>query len=213
MPNANSDDLEKRTQTDRRSFRLRLSRRSMLVGMVVLVLVVLMGLVVHASYRNAEKYYLVCAAGAVEIWQGTFSPGGKKRILIMPGVQKPTAIKPAYTREAVYPLAFNFYLSKADALMAVTGMPDFVGIKSYLNRALSFTTTEDGRQTAHARINQIDRMILFYKADVAATRGTRDGLEAALDYLDRAAGLNPDDIETDLIQKKKTSILKLLETL
>ena len=213
MSNANSDDLEKQTQINGRAFPFRISRRSMLVGMAVLVLVVLMGLVVHASYRNADKYYLISAAGAVEIWQGTFSPGGKKRILIMPGVQKPTEIKPVYKRDAVYPLAFNFYLSKADALMAVTGMPDFVGIKSYLNRALSFATSEEGRQTAYARINQIDRMILFYKADVAATRGTRDGLEAALDYLDQAAGLNPDEIETDLIQKKKTSILKLLETL
>jgi hypothetical protein len=110
----------------------------------------------------------------------------------MPGVQKPAEIKAVYTKEAVFPLAFNFYVSKADALMAVSGMPDFVGIKSYLNRALSFATTEEHRQTAYARINQIDRMILFYKADVAATKGTRSGLETALDYLDQAAALNPD---------------------
>ena len=172
-----------------------------------------MGLVVHASYRNADKYYLKFEAGALEIWQGTFSPGGKKRILIMPGVQKPAEIQDVYSKEAVYPLAFNFYVSKADALMAVSGMPDFVGIKSYLNKALSFATTEEHRQTAHARINQIDRMILFYKADVAATKGTRSELEAALDYLDQAAALNPDEIETELIRKKKASIQKLLETL
>ena len=70
-------------------------------------------------------------------------------------------------------LAFKYYVSKADALMEVPGMPDFVGIKSYLNRALFFATTKSLRQTAEARINQIDRMILFYKADVAATKGTR----------------------------------------
>jgi hypothetical protein len=149
----------------------------------------------------------------VEIWQGTFSPGGKKRILIMPGVQKPAQIKPVYTQEAVFPLAFNFYISKADALMAVAGMPDFVGIKSYLNRALAFATTEAHRDTAHTRINQIDRMILFYKADVATTKGTRSGLETALDYLDQAAKLNPDEIETELIKKKKETIHKLLDTL
>ena len=56
-------------------------------------------------------------------------------------------------------------------------------------------------------------MILFYKADVAATKGTRRELEAALDYLDQAAALNPDEIETELIRKKKASIQKLLETL
>ena len=189
------------------------SRRSVVFGMTILLIVTLMGLVVHASYRNADKYYLNFAAGALEIWQGTFSPGGKKRILIMPGVQKPTDIQAVYTKKMVFPLAFNFYISKADALMAVKGMPDFVGIKSYLNRALSFAITDEHRQTAHARIDQIDRMILLYKADVAATKGTRSGLEAALDYLDQAAALNPDEIETELIKKKKASIHKLLETL
>ena len=172
-----------------------------------------MGLVIRASYHNTEKYYLKSAAGAVEIWQGSFSPGGKKRILIMPGVQIPQQIKEVYAQEEVYPMAFNFYVSKAAALMEVPGMPDFVGIKSYLNRALSFATTEDFRQTAHVRINQIDRMILFYKADVAATKGTRSGLEAALGYLDQVAALDPDDIETELIKKKKASIRELLNTL
>jgi hypothetical protein len=131
----------------------------------------------------------------------------------MPGVQKPAQIKAVYTKEAVFPLAFHFYVSKTDALMAVTGMPDFVGIKSYLNRALSFATTAEERQTAHARIDQIDRMILFYKADVATTKGTRKELETALEYLDQAAALNPDEIETELIKKKKASIQKILETL
>ncbi|MGD8343313.1 MAG: hypothetical protein PVI38_01595 [Desulfobacterales bacterium] len=213
MQATQNDDLEKKTQDHRRSDAFRFSWRSVLLIIVGLTPVILMGLVVHASYRNADKYYLKFGAGALEIWQGTFSPGGKKRILIMPGVQKPAEIKTVYTKEAVFPLAFNFYISKADALMAVTGMPDFVGIKSYLNRALSFATTEQERQTAHARINQIDRMILFYKADVAATKGTREGLETALEYLDQAAALSPDEIETEVIQKKKESIHKLLETL
>ena len=213
MQDRQSNDPGCKVRARRRSFALRFSRRSVLLIIAGLTPVILMGLVVYASYRNADKYYLKFGAGAVEIWQGTFSPGGKKRILIMPGVQKPAEIKTVYTKEAVFPLAFNFYISKADALMAVTGMPDFVGIKSYLNRALSFATSEDQRQTAHTRINQIDRMILFYKADVATTKGTRKELETALEYLDQAAALNPDEIETELIKKKKASIQKILETL
>jgi hypothetical protein len=177
------------------------------------IFIVLIGLVIRASYDNTKKYYLKSAAGAVEIWQGTFSPGGTERILIMPGVQMPQKLKGVYGKEDVYPLAFKFYVSKADAIMEVPGMPDFIGIKSYLNRALSFATTDDLRQTAHGRINQIDRLILFYKADVAATKGTRAGFETALDYLDQAAKLNPDEIETELIQKKKASIRELLDTL
>jgi colicin import membrane protein len=131
----------------------------------------------------------------------------------MPGVQIPAETKNVYSKEEVFPLAFNFYTKKADALMEVPGMPDFIGIKSYLNRALSFATTEELRRIAHARVNQIDRMILFYKADVAATKGTRAGLEAALNYLDQVAELNPDDIETEIIKKKKASIRELLSTL
>jgi hypothetical protein len=131
----------------------------------------------------------------------------------MPGIQLPAEIKNVYAKEEVYPLAFNFYIQKADTLMEVPGMPDFMGIKSYLNRALSFATTAELRQTVHARINQIDRMILFYKADVAATKGTRAGLEAALNYLDQVAQLNPDDIEAETIRKKKAAIRELLNTL
>ena len=189
------------------------AKKRLLLIITGIILIILMGLVVRASYHNTEKYYLRSVAGAVEIWQGSFSPGGKKRILIMPGVPIPRHIKEVYGREEVYPMAFDFYVSKAAALMEVPGMPDFVGIKSYLNRALSFATTEELRQTAHVRINQIDRMILFYKADVAATKGTRSGLEAALNYLDQVTALNPDEIETELIEKKKASIHKLLNTL
>ena len=213
MQNANANNPEDKKPAEMRAFPFRFSRRATIFAITALVIIILMGLIIDASYRNTDKYYLKFTAGALEIWQGTFSPGGKKRILIMPGVQKPAQIKPVYTQKAVFPLAFNFYISKADALMAVAGMPDFVGIKSYLNRALSFATTEAHRQTAHARINQIDRMILFYKADVAATRGTRSGLETALEYLDQAAALNPDEIENELIKKKKASIQKILETL
>jgi hypothetical protein len=213
MQTRQSNDPKKKTRDHGRSVAVMFSRGSVLLIIAGLIPVILMGLVVHASYRNADKYYLQFEAGAVEIWQGTFSPGAKKRILILPGVQKPAEIKAVYTKEAVFPLAFNFYVNKADALMAVTGMPDFIGIKSYLNRALSFATSEEQRQTTHTRINQIDRMILFYKADVAATKGTRSELETALNYLDQAAALNPDEIESELIEKKKASIQKLLETL
>jgi hypothetical protein len=188
------------------------AKKRLLFSLAGFIFIILMGLVVRTSVYNRDKYYLKFTAGAVEIWQGTFSPGGKKRILIMPGVQIPAKTKNAYAMEEVYPMAFNFFVSKADALMEVPGMPDFVGIKSYLNRALSFATTEDLRQTAHVRINHIDRLILLYKADVAATKGTRSGLEAALGYLDQAVKLNPDEIETELIKKKKASIRELLET-
>jgi hypothetical protein len=189
------------------------AKKHWFLAITALIFIILMSLVIRASYQNTKKYYLKSAAGAVEIWQGTFSPGGKKRILIMPGVQIPTTAKDVYARQDVYLLASNFYISKADVLMEVPGMPDFVGIKSYLNKALSFATTAELQQTVHARINHIDRLILLYKADVAVIKGTRAGLETALKYLDQAAELNPDEIESELIQKKKKSIRELLNML
>jgi hypothetical protein len=124
MENTNSDDFNM------------VSKKLLLFGMAGSIFIILMGFVIRTSFDNTGNYYLRSAAGAVEIWQGTFSPGGKKRILIMPGVQIAQKIKEVYAKEEVYPLAFNFYVSKADALMEVPGMPDFVGIKAYLNRAL-----------------------------------------------------------------------------
>jgi hypothetical protein len=90
-------------------------------------------------------------------------------------------------------------------------MPDFVGIKTYLNRALTYATTLEHRQNAVARLNRIERMTLSYKADVAASRGSTVGLETALGFLDEAAKLDPDKIEAELIEKKKEAILELLK--
>jgi colicin import membrane protein len=188
------------------------AKRRLLIGLAGFIFIILMGLVIRASYHNTSRYYLRSAAGAVEIWQGTFSPAGKKRILIMPGAPMPVQKKDRYEKKDIYPLAFRFFVSKADALMEVPGPPDFVGIKSYLNRAMAFATTDELRNSARVRIHQIDRMILFYKADVAAIKGTRTGLETALDYLDQAAQLNPDEIETELIKKKKATIQELLKS-
>ena len=51
--------------------------------------------------------------------------------------------------------------------------------------------------------DRIDRAILYYKADVAVSKGTLNGLEVAIDFLDQATSLEPDDIEAELIEKKK----------
>jgi hypothetical protein len=42
-----------------------------------LILVIFMALFVRASYVNTSKFYLRVSEGAVEVRQGTFSPGGK----------------------------------------------------------------------------------------------------------------------------------------
>ena len=168
--------------------------------------IILVSLILVTSYQNMKRYFIVARHGAVEIWKGTFSPLGRERLVIMAGVQPPVTIKEEYTQEEVFPMAFNYYLEKADTLMDVPGLPDFAGIKSSLNRALSYATTDEMRTLATAHTQNIDRMILLFKADVAASRGSVSGLAAARDYLNQAATLNPDEIEANLIEQKLNAI-------
>jgi len=183
------------------------------VILLSIVFIILIGLIIYTSNLNTQKYYLQSYAGAIEVWQGTFSPAGKKRVVIMPGGVPPDKLKPLYSQQEVYPLIFNYYLEKSDALIHAPGIFDFTDIKIYLNRALTFATTDEHRRAAQIRLNRIDRVILYYKADVAAGTGSIASLEAAVDFLDQAAALEPDDIESELIEKKKQAIQEELSSL
>ena len=97
--------------------------------------------------------------------------------------------------------------------MDVPGSPDFAGIKKALNRAMSFAITTDMRKTVNAKIDSIDRMILLYKADAAAGRGTVAGLQNAMAYLKKAASLRPGEIEANLINQKLDSVQKQMNLL
>ena len=173
----------------------------------------LAAVLVATSYVNMDRYFIVARHGAVEIWKGTFSPMGRERLIIMPGGLPPDPIKKVYTRDEVAPLAFKYYLEKSDALMDMPGLPDFPGIRADLDRALSYAITEEQRSEARMRIHKIDRMILLYKADVAVGRGTLEGLDSAARYLQQAAALEPDEIESKLIAEKMATIEKQIREL
>lgn len=179
-------------------------------GAAFLILIVL---IVSASMQNAGKYYVISKDGAVEIWRGQFSPMGRERLLVMPGIQPPDSPKDVYTKQDVHPLIFEFYLDKADALMDAAGSPNFEDVKSNLNQALQYATTAEMRSRARTRIQTIDRLTLLYKADVAAARGTAEGYRSALAFLQQAQDLNPDEIEANLIRQKIQSIEKQMTAL
>ena len=173
------------------------------VSLVSILLLVLIGLIIYTSHLNTKKYYLQPYAGALEVWQGTFSPAGKKRVVIMPGVEPPAELKPVYNQKEVYPIIFDHYLEQADALIHSPDVFDFTDIKFYLGQALAFATHDVHRAAVKTRLNRMDRVILYYKADVAASKGSIASFEAAVDFLDQAAALGPDDIESELISKKR----------
>ena len=173
---------------------------------IVAFFVILAALVTYSSFSNMKNYYIKPTDGAVEIWQGRFAPMSQKLLVTLPGAQAPQSIKEVYSKEEIFPLIFNYYINRADALLDIPGMPDFDGIKFYLNKAISFGTTDDLRKKAYGRLNSIDMMILQYKADVAASKETIDGFKTALEYLNKAALLDLNDSQNKLIKQKIESI-------
>jgi hypothetical protein len=184
-------------------------------GMTILAagIIFLMVLVVAASISNRANYYLKAANGAVEIWQGRFAPMGKVKILILPGAQAPTHVKDIYNKNEINAIAFNYYIDRADMLLEAPDMPDFSGIKRYLKMALSHGVTDEMRRTAFKRLNTIDMMIYLYKADVAASKGTLADFKKALEYMEKAAGLELDAAQSDLVNKKIQFIKELMANL
>ncbi len=177
------------------------------------VFVLLIALIIATSAMNSNKYYIKPADGTVEIWQGNFSPMGEELLIMLPGVQPPETIKDVYSKADISPLISNYYVEKADTLLQVPGMPDFEGIRAYLNTAMSYATSAEANQIAQARLNHIDLMILMYKADVAAGKGTVADLEDAKGYLVEAAELDIDDLQLDLVEQKVAAIDDILAEL
>ena len=173
---------------------------------LIAAFVVLVALIIHTSFQNMNNYYLSATHGALEMWQGKFSPMGKELLLSLPGAQPPVAIKNVYSKADVFPIIFDYYVEKADMLLEVSGMPDFKGVKKYLNRALSYATPDTPMEAAYSRLNNIELMILLYKADVAASKATISDLKNAKVYLTQTSKLELDEPQAEMIKQKIDAI-------
>ncbi len=171
-----------------------------------IVITILISITVLTSHSNKDNYFIKYKDGAVEVWKGRFSPLGKELFITMPGAQPPDPIKETYTREEIFPFIAKYYINKADAVPDVPGLPDFEVIRTYLNKSLTYAITSDQQEEARNRLNKIDRMVLHYKADIAVSKETIPELKTALEYLNRANTLGPDEMESGLIQQKIDSI-------
>ena len=169
------------------------------IKLVAAGLAFLILLVIGASASNSSKYYLTDNQGTLEIWQGKFAPLGQKKLMALPGIPVPETIKAVYRSAEVYPLAFQFYINEADSLLNVSGIPDFEAIKETLKTALEYGSTRELKQAAYVRLDNIDRLILTYKADVAARRGTIDDLKSAIGFLQELSNLTPDEAQKESI--------------
>gem|GEM_PF-2251414 len=181
----------------------------------IIVLAILIVITILTSHSNKDNYFIKYKDGAVYIWKGRFSPLGKELFITMPGAQPPNLIQKIYSREEVFPFIAKYYIDMADAILDVPGLPDFEGMRTYLNKSLSYSITSDQQEAAHARLNKIDRMVLLYKADIAVSKDTIPELKTALEYLNRANTLGPDELESGHLKQKIDSIrarMTILET-
>jgi hypothetical protein len=171
------------------------------VGFVVLVL-----LLIGASYKNSGKFFIETKQDAIDISRGRFSPMGKKHFILLHGVKLPETAKNTYTRKDIYPVICNYYLAKADALLDVKTFPDYESIKSYLHDAKGYAITKEMKAEISDRLNTIDRMTLMFKADIFIRKNTPESLEQASGYLKAAGKLTTDETQTEMILKRMAEI-------
>lgn len=150
-------------------------------------LAVLILIIIGTSLSNRGMFYLKDVDGGIQVWRGKFAPIGKETVLHLEGMEMPSPVQDAYSKEEVYPMAFRYFQGKADGLLNDPGGPDFSKIKGYLHQAASYAPTGALRNGVQARLKGIDFVVLLHRADIALTKGTLPDLRAARGYLDKAA--------------------------
>ncbi len=177
-------------------------------GLVILVLIV-----VIASWMNTKRYFVKSSDGAVSISQGKFAPKGAQHLISFPGLQLADPQKDTYTANEVFPIIYRYYLDKADMLLDVPGMPDFDGVKNYLNKSMAYATTREMKSVIKSRLDAISLMVLLYKADVAASKNSQKDLETAMGYLKEALTYQVDELESTRVKQKAEAVRTKLENL
>jgi len=170
------------------------------IGVVGFCAIIL--LLVFSSYTNTKKYYIAEKDGAVEIWRGTFTPMGKTRLMIMPGIQMPAEQKDVYGWQDAYRLMYQYYIEKADAILEVPGVPDTAGLTANLEKAIAYAPDRELRDAARARMMGIRMQTLVHKAQAALNRGTIESATAAIGFLKEAAQYNLSAAEAEMVQRK-----------
>ena len=160
------------------------------------------GLLILASAMNSRNYYMKPAVNAVEIWQGTFSPKGQHMIISVPGGVIPEPVQTVYTKKQALAPAFDYYMKKADALAETKGQPDVEAIKSTLYKAIRFAPTINHQNEVKSRLHQIDCLLLIYKADKDAGKGTVEGYQTAINELNRVKALGLEKPQKALVDEK-----------
>jgi hypothetical protein len=178
-------------------------------GCLAFLVLILLG----TSMCNSQKFYIKTAKNGIEIWQGRFAPKGEKQLISLAGVKAPEKVKKIYSELDVYPIIFNYFLNKADAILDAPGIPDFEGMKFYISLAEPYAMTKELRDAADLRLNSVAKALLIYKADIASSRGNIANLEAAVGFLNQAKAMNSDKVQAESLDNKIKALESRLEKL
>lgn len=179
--------------------------------------IILFAIIVAASFSNASKYYLRSTDDGLEIWKGSFGPMGKERVVRLEGVAAPASMQGVYEADQVLPIAFNYYMDKAEAALYSEGVADGETVQKYINKALQYADAKNARR-AFALQKNMKILSLMTMADVAASKGAPDGYKKAVALLEEAARMDSNDLidmgrtrQAPIIEKKIAAYKGLLE--
>jgi hypothetical protein len=185
--------------------------RPIKIGIAIVAAVFL--LIVWGSFGNSGKYFVMPKKGAIEVWRGTFSPTGKEFVAVLHGVEPASAVKDTYRREEIFPILCNYYIAKADALLDVSGLPDYKAISDYLLRAKAYALTDELRTAVQTRIDNIQRLSLMYKAEIDISKGTVPSLQSAVQTLKEVQRLTAEPSQLEALDQKIAAVNRSLASL
>ncbi len=147
-----------------------------IIGVAGLIVILMI-----ASMINAGNYYVRQTRGAVEIWQGDFSPLGQERILTLHGTHWKGPIRNSYSKKTVFSFAGVYYLEKVKTLAETPVSDDFDRIDYYLKQVRELFADPESRQIA-ARIDEIRKLIS--EAGVLQASGEKQAVSLAQKKID-----------------------------
>ena len=180
-------------------------------GLIALGVVLL--LLIMSSYTNTKKYYITEKDGAVTIARGTFTPMGTTFLITMTDVAMPQPAREVYGWQDAYRLMYQHYINAADELLEAPGVPDAAALATQLGMAVKYAPNRELREDARSRLVGMRVQLLIHRAQAAMQRRTIEGAQAALEFLDEAAGLDPSEGELALVQQRTAEAETLLADL
>jgi colicin import membrane protein len=178
--------------------------RAARIGAAILALLAV--LIIWSSFANRAKYYIVPEGDGIAVWQGIFSPTGKRLLAVLPALQPAEPLKEVYARNEVYPLIYTHYLASADALLQAGGLSDYPAIEGHLKAAQRYAADPTARAAVASRMDNLQRTRLIHQAHVEISKDTPESLAVALERLEQARRVAGDAVQLEAINQIVTLV-------